>query len=55
MARKVTIPLNPMPDNTARTIKGQYFKNSLANFMRNGSVGATGIIEVVFYEKDNRG
>ena len=30
------IPFNPMPDGTCRTIKSQYPKNSLANFLRGG-------------------
>lgn len=30
------IPLNPMPDGTARTIKAQYQQSSLANFVRGG-------------------
>ena len=44
---KKTIPLNPMPDGTCRTIKNQYFKNSLANFESHGTWGATGVIEQV--------
>ena len=34
----------------ARTIKATYQKNSVANFIRKGSMGATGVIE---YEQDN--
>lgn len=30
------IPLNPMEDGTCRPIKSQYWKNSLANFVRRG-------------------
>lgn len=51
---KKIIPLNPMPDGTCRTIKNQYFKNSLANFESHGTWGATGVIELiseVTYEK----
>lgn len=54
---KKIIPLNPMPDGTCRTIKNQYFKNSLANFESHGTWGAIGVIELiseVTYEKGNR-
>lgn len=37
------IPLNPMEDGTCRPIKSQYWKNSLANFVRGGSYGATAV------------
>lgn len=40
-------PMNPMPDGVCRTIKYQYFKNGLANFTRDGSFAATGVIEVI--------
>ena len=33
---KIAMPLNPEPDGTSMTIKAQYFKNSLANFIRGG-------------------
>lgn len=36
--------LNPMPDGTCRTIKNQYQKNSIKNFMSTGSWGATAVI-----------
>ena len=39
------MPFNPMPDGTCRTIKEQYHKNSLANFLRGGGYGATAVIE----------
>jgi hypothetical protein len=42
---KIAMPLNPEPDGTSRTIKAQYFKNSLANFIRGGGYGATAVIE----------
>ncbi len=32
----MNIPFNPEPDGTSRTIKAQYHKNSLANFIRGG-------------------
>ena len=34
--KKIVIPLNPMPDGSCRTIKSQYYKNSLGNFIRGG-------------------
>lgn len=33
---KAVKPLNPYEDGTCRTIKSQYYKNSLANFVRRG-------------------
>ena len=44
-------PLNPHTQGIARTIKANYHKQSLANFTRGGSMGATGVIE---YEEDTR-
>ena len=38
-------PLNQHTQGIARTIKANYYKQSLANFMRAGSMGATGVIE----------
>ena len=35
---KNQIPFNPYDDGTARTIKAQYYKSSLANFIRGGGV-----------------
>ncbi len=37
--------LNPMPDGTCRTLKNQYYKNSISNFESTGSFGATGVID----------
>ena len=37
-------PFNTMPDGTCRTIKNQYYKNSQANFIRQGDQGATAVI-----------
>ena len=37
--------LNPMPNGTCRTIKNQYYKNSISNFESTGTFGATGVIE----------
>ena len=37
------IPFNTSEDGTCRTIKAQYFKNSLANFIAGGAFGATAI------------
>ena len=49
---KVVIPLNPEPDGTCRTIKFQYFKNSIANYTRRDSFGATAVI--VYEDSDSR-
>lgn len=35
-----------MPDGTCRTLKYQYQKNGMANFLRKGSFAATGVIEI---------
>ena len=43
MSKKV-IPFNTMPDGTCRTLKSQYFKNSVANFLHDGTWGATAVI-----------
>ena len=43
--------MNPMPDGSCRTLKYQYQQSSLANFIRGGGYGATGVIEIV-YETD---
>ena len=37
-------PINAMPDGTCRTIKNQYYKTSKANFERNSTYGATGVL-----------
>lgn len=37
------IPFNPEPDGTSRTIKANYHKVSLANFVRGGGYGATAV------------
>ena len=43
----LSIPLNTEPDGICcRTIKAQYYKNSLANFIRTGSFGAGGLSSV---------
>ena len=42
---KIYKPLNPYRVGIARTIKETYQKQSLANFIRKGSMGATGVIE----------
>lgn len=44
MLMKNQIPFNPCDDGTARTIKAQYYKSSLANFIRGGGgYGATAV------------
>ena len=42
----VVEPINTEPDGTSRTIKAQYHKNSIANFERTDSFGATGVIQI---------
>lgn len=37
--------VNHSPDGTCRTIKSQYYKTSAANFERNSTFGATGVLE----------
>ena len=37
-----------MPDKSCRTLKAQYQQSSLANFIRGGGYGATGVIEIVY-------
>lgn len=44
---RINIPLNPMPDGVCRTIKNQYYKTSLANFMSQGSFGGTGVVTYI--------
>lgn len=39
----VQIPMNPEPDGTSRTIKANYQRMSVANFIRRGGYGATGV------------
>lgn len=41
-----TEPFNPMPDLTCRTIKSQYAKNGIANFIRKDGLGVTAVIVV---------
>lgn len=38
--------INPSVGQTCRTIKAQYWKNALANFIRRDGLGATGVIHV---------
>ena len=43
----LSLPLNTEPDGICcRTIKAQYYKNSLANFIRTDSFGAGGVLVV---------
>lgn len=51
---KNVLPINPMPDETCRTIKSQYYKNSLGNFIRGGGYGATAVIEIIYEKTDSR-
>lgn len=38
--------INIYNEGVARTIKAQYYKNSLANFMRQDGLDATAVIEM---------
>lgn len=46
MKRIKAIAVNPSLGGVSKTIKAQYWKNSLANFIRNDGTAATGIIEI---------
>lgn len=39
----IELPFNEYSDHTCRTIKSQYHKNSYANFIKTGDMGATGV------------
>ena len=43
---------NDYPDGTSRTIKAQYFKNSLANFTRQDGLGATAVLTTVYGNRE---
>ena len=48
-------PLNTESDGTCWTIKSQYHKTSIANFIRHkGGYGATGVIEYETYKSVKR-
>lgn len=48
-------PLNTESDGTSWTIKSQYHKISIANFIRHrGGYGATGVIEYESDESDKK-
>ena len=38
--------INICTGGVARTIKAQYYKNSLANFIRQDGLGATAVMEI---------
>ena len=44
--------MNPMPDESCRTLKSQYAKNSLGNFIRGGGYGATAVIEIIYEQTE---
>ena len=48
--QKELFPLNPTTDGLCKTIKGQYYKNSLANFIHEDGRSATGVIEIMYDE-----
>lgn len=47
------IPINTSSGGAARCIKANYWKMSLANFIHDDGMIATGVIEIVRYEADN--
>ena len=48
--RRITL-INPSyKDNIVRTLKAQYYKNSVANFLRGGHFGASAVGFI--YERD---
>ena len=53
MMRNV-IPINPMPDDSYRTIKYQYYKTSVANFVKTGTWGATGVALIEDEQENNK-
>ena len=50
----VIIPINPMPDDSCRTIKYQYYKTSVANFVKTGTWGATGVALIEDEQENNK-
>lgn len=40
------LEVNPMEDGTCRTIKNQYYKNSISNFDRGGTFGASAAVQI---------
>lgn len=43
---KKSIPINPMPDDTCRTIKYQYGQTSTDNLLSQGTFGASGVVHI---------
>ena len=52
MEIEIVEELNPMNDNTCRTIKNQYYKNSVPNFESHGTFGASGVVQIKQATKD---
>lgn len=48
---KIVTSINPMPDGTCRTLKAQYYKTSLANYQKEGSMGATDVTNGIAIRK----
>lgn len=46
-AQMVAEPVNVTSDGKTHTLKAQYYKNGIANFVTNGGFGATGVAEPV--------
>lgn len=50
--KQIAVAVEPLNDQDGmyRTIKSQYYKNSAANFIRQGSMGATGVLDARIFE-----
>ena len=42
----IVLEVNSMEDGTCRTIKSQYYKNSISNFERDGTFGASAAVQI---------
>ena len=54
MCKRKVMPFNPYMGGVCRTIKAQYQQSSLANFIRNDGLAATGVIEIEDEEREDR-
>lgn len=50
MYKKTNYPIN-LTGEVSRTLKAQYYKNSIANFIHTGSYGATAVIVEITHEQ----
>lgn len=53
MCKTKVMPLNPYRGGVCRTIKAQYQQSSLANFIRDDGLAATGVIEIEDEERED--